>query len=127
MRQAIEAILRNQDGSERTSSCGDPARPLGHAPPTQTFQDLVCFDQWLADIETSLECASKDEIEAKKKSSSDIRGPIVDLIAACKSATGDLLKGSLVLQSLSCFSGRPTQVFPTCPQASLFASQGSRR
>ena len=76
------------------ASTADPAKTIGAAAPTESYQQLKTFTEIFEQHETkAFEIGDRDDAERLKKQMADLRAPVQDLIAACKSVGSDLDRG----------------------------------
>lgn len=75
-----------------STASGDPIAALGQAPPTRSYDKLVTFTEWRSSVEEVFECTDPESIEKLKKSCLALKGPIVELITACKTVLSDIKK-----------------------------------
>ncbi|CAL1151620.1 unnamed protein product [Cladocopium goreaui] len=90
----IRSIASKALSSARSSTgtAADPSICLGLAAPCQSYQKLITFEACKSTAGRVLDCSDLEGIERVKKEAADARSPIVELVSACKSATGDITK-----------------------------------
>ena len=109
-------------GAAGASSRGDSAKLLGKSPPARTFMKLRVLAEWEDEIDNVLECDSVDAIEQLKTRLSEVfKQPVADLIAACKSASGDLSKS---LKAVAKATEQQQSVKPRSAKKSTGAATG---
>ena len=91
--QASQASNLSQGTSQ------DPTKCLGLAAPCQTFESLKTFSDCKAAIEKVMEATDAETIEKMRRDCNEMRGPISDLVSACKSAAGDISKGVKAMEA----------------------------
>ena len=102
--ESLQGFINGFDATVATpvpdsaSLTSDSMGLLGKAAPCANFRKLKVFRDLRSDIEKTWECKTLEELEAHKSSWGDLKAPVSDLVAACKSAGSDLSRSFKAVQ-----------------------------
>ena len=99
--ESLQGFINGFDATpvpDSASLTSDSMGLLGKAAPCANFCKLKVFRDLRSDIEKTWECKTLEELEAHKSSWGDLKAPVSDLVAACKSAGSDLSRSFKAVQ-----------------------------